>query len=389
MVSFSHFLIPIFPLALFLIFLHKWRRNDALTARKSLPPSPRKLPVIGNLHQLGLLPHRSLQSLSRHYGPLMLLHLGRVPVLVVSSADAAREIMKNQDLIFSNRPKLSIPDKLFYGSKDVAFAPYGEYWRQVRSTCVLQLLSVRRVQSFRRVREEETSLMIEKIRQLGSSVINLSDILVLLTNDIVCRVALGRKYSIGEEGKKFKMLLSEAVELLGTSCVGDYIPWLAWISRVSGLDAKVVKLAKEFDEFLESVVEEHRSKKNGERARGDSRSEATGSDFVDILLEIQRENKDSSPIENDAIKAIIFDMFAAGTDTTHSALEWIMAELLRHPNTMEKLQKEVREVAGGKEEITGDDLEKMHYLKAVIKRAFGYIHRFHYWSLGNLLRTPK
>lgn len=101
----------------------------------------------------------------------------QVPVLVASSGDAAREIMKNQDLIFSNRPKSIIPDKLLYGSKDVAFAPYSEYWRQIRSICVLHLLSSKRVQSFRRVREEETSIMIENIKQLGRSsrVINLSN----------------------------------------------------------------------------------------------------------------------------------------------------------------------------------------------------------------------
>ncbi|KAL7094228.1 hypothetical protein ACP275_11G089300 [Erythranthe tilingii] len=108
MASFSaHFLIPLFPLTLFFIFLYKWQSCTNPHAKKRLPPSPRKLPVIGNLHQVGSSPHRSLHSLSRKHGPFMLLRFGRVPVLVVSSADAAREIMKNQDAIFSNRPKLN------------------------------------------------------------------------------------------------------------------------------------------------------------------------------------------------------------------------------------------------------------------------------------------
>ena len=62
----------------------------------------------------------------------MLLHLGSKPVLVASSSDtAARQIMKTHDLFFVSRPESSIADRLFHGSKDVAFAPYGEYWRQV------------------------------------------------------------------------------------------------------------------------------------------------------------------------------------------------------------------------------------------------------------------
>ncbi|KAL2514844.1 Cytochrome [Forsythia ovata] len=189
--------------------------------------------------RLGLFPHRSLQALSKRYGPFMMIHLGRVPAVIVSSADAAREIMKNQDVIFSNRPKLSIIAKLFTCSF------YGEYWRQVRSLCVLQLLSNKRVQSFHRIREEDMSRMILKIRHLCSSAsyINLSDILVTLTNDIICRVALGRKYSDAEESTKFESMLKELAELLGTFNPGDYIPWLNWIKGVNGFEARVENLA--------------------------------------------------------------------------------------------------------------------------------------------------
>ncbi|KAL2465415.1 Cytochrome [Abeliophyllum distichum] len=333
----SHWIVALFCLLLFIIFLFKLFYDAASSSktRKKLPPSPSRFPVIGNLHQLGLYPHHSLQSLSKLYGPLMLLHLGSAPVLVVSSADAAREVMKDHDLIFSNRPKSSIADRLIYGSKDVGFSPYGELWRQLRSITVLQLLSNKRVQSFRHCAGQ----------------------------------ALGRKYGIGDEGIKFKLLLTDFVGLLGTFCVGDYIPWLAWISKFNGLNAKVEKVAKVFDEFLEGVVEEHREREKGEKKCDDSTSETGGSDFVDILLEIQRENRAGFRLETDVIKALILDVFAAGTDTTYSVLEWAMAELLRHPAKLENLQNEVRRVAGRKLEITEDDLEKMCYLRAVIKES--------------------
>ncbi|KAL3512700.1 hypothetical protein ACH5RR_025417 [Cinchona calisaya] len=265
-----------------------------------------KLPIIGNLHQLGLLPHRSLQNLSKKYGPhLMLLHFGKIPVLVASSAEAASQIMKTHDMIFSNRPKSSIPHRLLYGSKDVAFSPYGEYWRQMRSICVLQLLSNKRVHSFRCVREEETSLMIEKIKERcisssSSSLINLSDIFVTLTNDVVCKVAFGRKCGGEGNGKRAKETLVEFVRLFGVFSIGDYIPWLAWVNRLNGLDARVERVAKDIDEFIESVIEEHRNKSNVDDA---------SSDFVDILLEIQKEKLAGFHIEHDAVKAVILVRF--------------------------------------------------------------------------------
>ena len=60
-------------------------------------------------------------------------------------------------------------------------------------------------------------------------------------------------------------------------------------------------------------------------------------------------------------------MFAAGTDTTYTVLDWTMTELLRHPKAMEQLRKEVRTIVGNKADITEDDLDNMPYLKAVFK----------------------
>ncbi|KAM7481578.1 hypothetical protein LguiB_006161 [Lonicera macranthoides] len=325
--------------------------------KKNQPPSPPKLPGIGNFHQLGNYPHRSLQSLAKKHGPIILLHFGSVPVLVITSPDAAREIMKTHDLIFSSRPKATIRSKLLYDSKDMVFSPYSEYWRQVRSIGVLNLLSDKRVQSYKSTREAETALMIEKIN--NNRLVNLSDMFKSLTNDVVCRVALGRKLG-GEDGRRFKELLVELGELMGVFCVGDYVPWLWWVDRVSGLFGRVERVAKGIDEFLEGVLSDHMEKKKEE-------CEGEGKKFVDILLEIQRENKLGFPVSRDTIKALIMDMFAAGTDTTSAVLDWATAELLKNPEIMIKLQNEVRQIAKGKSSVTEDDLEKMQYLKLVIK----------------------
>ncbi|XP_059638919.1 cytochrome P450 736A117-like [Cornus florida] len=362
----SHpFFISCLPL-LFIAFLIKiWLLNTS-TINKHLPPSPPKLPIIGNFHQLDSLLHRSLRLLAQRHGPLMLIHLGGAPTLVVSSADAAREIMRTNDLFFSNRPKSSIAKRLFYDSKDMTTAPYGEFWRQMKSIFVIQLLSNRRVQSFHFVREEETALLMKKIEEssCSSSVLNLSEIFTLLMNDLVSRAAFGRKYSGVESGKKFMLLLKDFSGLLGSFDVGDFIPWLAWINHVTGFYAKLDRVAKEVDVFLEQVVEEHMNVLK-RKSNGNERVEDEGTeDFLDILLRI---HKDNTAVDKECIKALILDIFVGGTDTTSTVLEWAMTELLRHPRVMNNVQNEVREILKGKPHITADDLEKMHYLKAVVK----------------------
>lgn len=137
----------------------------------------------------------------------------------------------------------------------------------MRSICVLQLLSAKRVQLFRSIREEETALLVQKIEQFCSSSlpIDLCELFASLTNDVICRVTFGRKYCEGDDGRKFKKLLAEFGALLGVFNVGDFIPWLGWLNYLNGLNARVDRVFKEFDCFLDEVIDKcMASRKAGE-----------------------------------------------------------------------------------------------------------------------------
>ncbi|KAH0448664.1 hypothetical protein IEQ34_022464 [Dendrobium chrysotoxum] len=350
-------------LTILFLFLH--RRKTVAATR--LPPRPPGLPLLGNLHQLGSLPHQSLNSLSKRYGPLILLQLGIVaPTVVVSSAEIAEQVMKTQDLIFASRPPSSMANHLIYNSMDIAFSPYNDYWRKTKKICIVHLLSSRRVQSYRRVREEEVALLIADIRaaSVGAEAVNLSKRLVTLTNDIICRAALGRKYS-GET--RFGEMLNEFVKLLGCFPVADFVPWLGWIDVLTGLEGRVRRTSKQLDEFLEHVLEEHLSRRESSNSIAIETDEDCA-DFVDVLLSIKEEHDAGDvALDKEHIKALILDMFAAGTDTTVSVLEWAMAELIKHPIWMQEVQREIREVVGSKEVIEEEDIDRLTYLKATIK----------------------
>ncbi|CAA0395074.1 unnamed protein product [Arabidopsis thaliana] len=325
------------------------------TNNLNLPPSPWRLPVIRNLHQLSLNTHRSLRSLSLRYGPLMLLHFGRTPVLIVSSADVAHDILKTYDVICANRPKTKVIDKILRGGRDVAFAPYGEYWRQMKSICIQNLLSNKMVRSYEKIREDKIKLMIEKLEKASSSSspspVNLSQLLMTLTNDIICRAALGRKYSTKEDGVDVENIVRAFSALVGEFPIGEYIPSLSWIDKIRGQDHKMEEVDKRFDEFLERVVKEH-----------EDANKETRSDLVDKLLTIQSDKS--------ALKLIIWvSIKTTGTATSLSFLEWAMTELMRNPKVMKKLQEEIRSSSSQGLFVTEKEAEKMDYLQAVIKEA--------------------
>ncbi|CAI0440736.1 unnamed protein product [Linum tenue] len=148
------------------------------------------------------------------------------------------------------------------------------------------------------------------------------------------------------------------MELLGALSVGEFIPCLSWVNWITGFDARVDRVARQFDELLEGAVEEG-------VARLEKQSNAP---FIDVLLRLQKDGSEASHLDREGIKAVILDMFVGGTDTTSTLLEWTMSELVRHPRVMKKLREELRSKIGPETETFHEaNLDKLEYLKLVIK----------------------
>ncbi|XP_062030692.1 phenylacetaldehyde oxime monooxygenase CYP71AN24-like [Rosa rugosa] len=352
---FNPFLVSLLLLFIFVLF-----SLSRSVEKLKTPPSPTRLPIIGNLHQVGTLPHRSLHALSKKYGPLMLLHLGQVPTLVVSSANMAKEIMKTHDSVCCSRPKSTAANILLYGCGDIAYSPYGEYWRQVRKLCVVELLSLKRVQQFEFAREEEVTELVKSIRKacLRKSPINLSDMLSTTFNNILSRCVTGNRF-VEENDNWFGEASRRLLVQLTTFSFGDMFPCLRWIDNLRGFIASLKATSAKLDGFFDQLIEEHKTTK----AEGMPET----SDFVDILVKLQKDDILNLDLTQDNLKAILQDMFIGGSDTTATALEWLMAELVRNPSVMKKLQQEVRRVVGKKEKIDVDDINQMDFLKCVNK----------------------
>jgi hypothetical protein len=116
--------------------------DERKQSKPILPSPPGRLPVIGHLHLVGDLPHVSLHDLAVKHdrgGGLMLLQLGTVSNLVVSSPRAARAVLRTHDHVFASRPTTKVLHNFLYGSSTIAFGPYGEHWRKVRKLVTTHL----------------------------------------------------------------------------------------------------------------------------------------------------------------------------------------------------------------------------------------------------------
>ncbi|CAJ1949728.1 unnamed protein product [Sphenostylis stenocarpa] len=345
------------PVLLFFFFQYNRAFKNPL-----LPPGPRGLPIIGNLHQLDNSNlYLQLWQLSKKYGPLFSLQLGLRAAIVVSSPKVAKEALKNHDVVFSGRPKLLGQQKLSYNGIDISFSPYGNYWREIRKLCVVHILSSRRVSSFSSIRHFEVKYMIKKISGHASSskVTNLNEVLISLTSGIICRTAFGRRYEDeGTERSRFQGLLNECEAMMGVLFVSDYVPFLGWVDKLRGLNTRLEKCFKELDKFSQEVIDEHMDP---------SRKTTEEEDIIDVLLQIKKERSFSSDLTVENIKAVFMDLLIAATDTTAAATLWIMTELVKHPRVMKEVQEEIRSLAGKKDMVEEDEIQKFPYFKAVIK----------------------
>jgi len=64
------------------------------------------------------------------------------------------------------------------------------------------------------------------------------------------------------------------------------------------------------------------------------------------------------------------EFFLGGTTTTFTAIDWAMTLVVRHPESMKKLQEEIQTYSRNKLYVPEEEVENMKYLKAVIKEVF-------------------
>ncbi|KAM3397262.1 premnaspirodiene oxygenase [Capsicum galapagoense] len=358
LVSILIFLLPLF------VVVRKWKKMN----QRSLPPGPWKLPIIGSMHHLiGALPHHTLTNLSKKYGPLMHLKLGEVDAVIVSSPRLAKEFLKVHDLSFAARFKIAASDVVFYHQKDIVFAEHGDYWKCMRKICIPELLSVKMVKSFSLIRQDEVHNLVASIRSTPNNVVNMTEKALKLTSSVICRSAFGEVF---DDRDNLLMLMREVLVLLAGFDMVDLFPSWKLLHEISGKRKRLMNMHHKLDVILENIINDHKENKaHGKKGN----SEFGGEDLVDVLLRVMENNELPFPMTNDNIKAVILDMFFGGTETSATTIQWALAELMKNPNIMAKAQAEVRWFYKEKKDIDNNDIEKLKYLKCVLKETL----RFH------------
>jgi cytochrome P450 len=204
------------------------------------------------------------------------------------------------------------------------------------------------------------------VRAAGPSTpVDLSEMFHDLAISIVSRASFGKKVG---NAKEYLSAISTGIALSSGFKIPDLFPtFQPVLASMTGMRRNLEDVHRTVDSTLEEIIEERKGIR-AEKARCGI-VDAEEENLVDVLIGSQERGGSVLNLNKNSIKAIIFDMFTAGTRTLGATLGWSMSELMQNKRVMNKLQCEIREAFRGMVSVTEADIQarSLPYLKLFIK----------------------
>ncbi|PIA56563.1 hypothetical protein AQUCO_00700720v1 [Aquilegia coerulea] len=337
-----------------------------------LPPSPKELPIIGHLHLLNNTPHQTFHNLCARYGPLIHLRLGSVICIIASTPELAKELLITNGHTFASRPVNIAINLLTYNSVDFVFAPYGSYWKFMKKIVASELLGDQTLAQLKDIRFDEASQLIHFLlnKARTGTIVNLSQEVTKVSNNIITRMMWNIRCSgEDEQAKEIRNLVRDSMEILAQFNLSDFIGILRNID-LQGIRKRAKNIHLRSDALLEAIMKKREEVRNEKKEKtnmsfvgGDHKI----NDFLNILLDTLEDEESKIRLTRENIKAFMFDILTAGTDTSGIVVEWAMSELINHPTILQKAIEEIDSVVGKNRLVKESDIQDLPYLQAIFK----------------------
>ncbi|CAM8928149.1 unnamed protein product [Rhodiola kirilowii] len=349
---------PILCVAIILISSILLGKLTTTTTPNNLPPGPPRLPIIGNLHQLGQTPHRSLHRLAAKYGPIMHLKLGTIPTIVISSPHYAKQVLQTHDHVFSSRYLSDTICILNHENMSVGFLPVCSKWRNLRKAIATEFFSQTRLDESQGIRFKKIQQLVEYVGDNTGKVLDVGFLafitMINFMSSSLMSVDLADYNS--QSSAEFRELVTKSVKLVGKPNLSDFFPVLRYFDP-QGLRRDNKTNLGSIIRVFEDIIDKRMKSKTETSPKND---------VLDFLLD-QGQEDDLQKLTYQEIKHLCADVYVAGVDSTSGTVEWAMTELMRNPSKLAKAQAELQTAIGKGTPIKESDIPNLPYLQAIVK----------------------
>ncbi|XP_031110188.1 cytochrome P450 89A2-like [Ipomoea triloba] len=330
-----------------------------------LPPGPFSVPWQRRSFSLEPI----LRDLKSKYGPLITLRPGARPEILIANHSLAHQALVQNGAVFSDRPRSAPVIRLLSSNqRNISSAAYGPTWRLLRRNLTSEILHPSRVKSYSNARRWVLGVLVRKLlkenSESGVKVIDHFQYAMLCLLVLMCfgdKLEEQQIRQIEESQRKIISSFSRFNILNSWPTIGKILFRNRWE------ELKQVALDREntLTPFIKARIEAKERAMEGENKDNSAQFEVLA--YVDTLIKLEwpEENRKLSYGE---MATLCGEFLNGGTDTTSTALQWIMANLVKHPSIQATLYEEILGVIGAAEEegVKEEDLQRMPYLKAVV-----------------------
>lgn len=176
----------------------------------------------------------------------------------------------------------------------------------MKKLCMSELLGGRILEQFYPIRQEEIVGFVQLMQtkaEKGEKT-DVGEELIKLANNVISRMTMSQSCTESEdEARHVSKLVREIAELTGRFNLSDYFGFCKNLD-LQGFRKRLKEVRDRFDEMIEKVIREHQEGRR-KRKEQDSDGAERVEDILDVLLDIEADEKAEMKLSRENIKAFI------------------------------------------------------------------------------------
>ncbi|XP_055347858.1 cytochrome P450 2J6-like [Paramacrobiotus metropolitanus] len=358
-------MVSILDIAITLLFLILGQFVYDIYKRKRLqfPPGPIGLPIIGSLASFGSYPHLVFDYWRKKYASDTICYrLGFRNIVVLHNFDTIKKTLNDdastgREHITFGTTDLQTNNGIRYG----LLASEGELWQEHRRFAMSTLKHFGMGKTWLEdAIIAETDDLCKLFHKHQGRPLNPAEPIYHCVSNMMCSLAFGKRFDYSDKNfTNLAVSIADQVVQTTDDLLFSMCPYLKYIpGRFRNRYKKGQENYKRVVAFTQDIAKEHNK----------SVAEDEAHDYIDAFTAKANSSQNGSKgfYNEKQLEVMLYDLFAAGTETTSTTNLWCLVFMLEYPDIMAKVQEEIDHHVGNQRPVRFSDKAVLPFTEATV-----------------------